>query len=82
MWATFTDVSAEDFGEGSFDKGFSVTVPFDLFFSKTSTKTGSFAFRPLTRDGGQKIGIGPRLYDVTGASSNRAIMHDWDRFLD
>lgn len=82
VWATLTDVSAKQFGEGSFDKGFAITLPFDLFLSKSTTKTGSFAFRPLFRDGGQRAGASPALYDVTSASSKSEIFHNWDRFLD
>ena len=82
IWATLTDVSAEQFGEGSFDKGFAISLPFDLFLSKSTTKSGSFAFRPLFRDGGQRAGAGPNLFDVTSASSKREIIHNWDRFMD
>jgi hypothetical protein len=55
VWATLTDVPFEDFGEGSFDKGFYFQVPLDgLFGSKTR---GRFAtrMRPIQRDGGQRL---------------------------
>ncbi|MEQ9639180.1 MAG: YjbH domain-containing protein [Alphaproteobacteria bacterium] len=81
-WATLTNVSAEDFGEGSFDKGFFVSVPFELFLPQSTTSRGSFAFRPLTRDGGQMLGIGPRLYYVTQRGNKNAIFDTWDQFLD
>ena len=36
VWATLTDVPFDEFGEGSFDKGFYFQVPLDgLFGSKT-----------------------------------------------
>lgn len=81
-WATLTNVPAEDFGEGSFDKGFFVSVPFELFLPQSSTARGSFAFRPLTRDGGQMLGVGPRLYYMTKRGNSEAIFDTWDRFLD
>jgi hypothetical protein len=81
-WATLTNVSAEDFGEGSFDKGFYVTLPLELFLTKSSTRYGSFSFRPLTRDGGQMVNTRNKLYDLTGASSHKEIVHDWSKFLD
>ena len=34
LWATITDVSAEDFGEGSFDKGMFFKIPFDGLFGR------------------------------------------------
>jgi hypothetical protein len=82
VWATLTNVSAEEFGEGSFDKGFFVVFPFQLFFPRSAPTTGSFAFRPLTRDGGQMVSVGKRLYDITGAHSLKAFARDWRTFLD
>ena len=33
VFATKTDLSAEEFGEGSFDKGFYFAIPTDSFFT-------------------------------------------------
>ena len=55
VFATFTDVPARVFGEGSFDKGFFVSLPLDLFFQRSTRRYANFLFRPLTRDGGQKV---------------------------
>jgi hypothetical protein len=82
LWSTFTDVPAEVFGEGSFDKGFYIRIPFDLFLTKSTTQKGTFAFRPITRDGGARLGMESRLYGiVTSANANR-LVHHWDKFLD
>lgn len=64
-FATKTDVSAEEFGEGSFDKGFFIYLPLDLFFPRSSRKSATFSFRPLTRDGGQKVRDGASLFYLT-----------------
>lgn len=61
-FATKTDVSAADFGEGKFDKGFFIYLPFDLFFPRSTRRGVNLAFRPLTRDGGQKVRDGVSLY--------------------
>ena len=54
-WATKTDVSSEDFGEGSFDKGFYFQVPLDsIFAGNTRSKFGT-RMRPIQRDGGQRL---------------------------
>ena len=54
-WATMTDVSSEDFGEGSFDKGFYFQVPLDsIFGGNTRSKFGT-RMRPIQRDGGQRL---------------------------
>jgi len=64
-WATFTDVSPEEFGEGSFDKGFYVRIPFDWFFAKSSTNHVRVNWNFLTRDGGQRLARRYQLYDMT-----------------
>jgi hypothetical protein len=82
LWATFTDVSAEDFGEGSFDKGFYLRIPFEIFLTNSTKQSGTFAFRPITRDGGAMLGVQGRLHSVTGGGSRGEVMREWDRFLD
>lgn len=62
IFATKTNVSAAEFGEGSFDKGIYITLPLDLFFAKSTRREAGFTFRPLTRDGGQMVYDGPELY--------------------
>jgi membrane-associated phospholipid phosphatase len=64
-WATKTNVSAAQFGEGSFDKGIFVSVPFDLMFPKTSADVAHFSWNPLTRDGGARLSRSIALYDLT-----------------
>jgi membrane-associated phospholipid phosphatase len=64
-WATKTNVSAAQFGEGSFDKGIFVNVPFDLMFPKTSADVAQFVWDPLTRDGGARLSRSVALYDLT-----------------
>lgn len=62
IFATKTNVSAAQFGEGSFDKGVYISLPLDLFFASSTRREAGFAFRPLTRDGGQMVYDGPELY--------------------
>ncbi len=54
-FATKTNVPAEVFGEGSFDKGIFWAIPFDAFLTSSSRSYASFAWKPLTRDGGAKL---------------------------
>jgi hypothetical protein len=55
LWATITDVSAEDFGEGSFDKGMFFKIPFDGLFGRNTRGAYGAAVRPIQRDGGQRL---------------------------
>lgn len=81
VWATVTNVSAADFGEGSFDKGLFVNMPFDLFSTTSTTSRAALAWRPLTRDGGQKVSTGPGLYGLLNSRSTRNIANSWNEIL-
>ena len=57
VFASFTDVSSEQFGEGSFDKGIFFNIPiFNNFISYT--------WKPLTKDPGAKLIRKNSLYDL------------------
>ncbi|HAT2249782.1 TPA: YjbH domain-containing protein [Aeromonas hydrophila] len=64
-YATLTDVSADEYGEGSFTKGIYVTIPFDLMLIRPTTSKGTIGWVPLTRDGGQMLNRSQSLYDLT-----------------
>ncbi|MGL5487002.1 MAG: YjbH domain-containing protein [Shewanella sp.] len=64
-YATLTDVSSEEYGEGSFTKGIYVTIPFDLMLIHPTTTKGSIGWVPLTRDGGQMLSRKTALYSLT-----------------
>jgi membrane-associated phospholipid phosphatase len=68
-----TNVSAEKFGEGSFDKGVYLSVPFDAFLTRSSNTTASVVWKPLTRDGGAKLNRSVELYDLTVARDDRTL---------
>lgn len=65
-FATKTDVSSKDYGEGSFTKGFYISIPFDLMFAEPTVKRGAVGWVPLTRDGGQMLQRRKGLYGVAG----------------
>ena len=57
VFATFTDVSTEDFGEGSFDKGIFFNIPIYGNFI-------NYTWRPLTKDPGAKLVRRNSLHDL------------------
>lgn len=61
---TLTDMPFDEFGEGSFDKGIRVTVPTDFFLGNASRKSVSANLASLSRDGGARLEIDGRLYDI------------------
>ncbi len=74
-FATKTNVTAAQFGEGSFDKGVYVSVPFDAILTRSSSLNASFLWRPLTRDGGVKLDRQSPLYDVTSHMDDRTLWY-------
>lgn len=64
-YATKTDVSSVDYGEGSFDKGIYVSVPFDFLLPRSTRARANFLWNPLYRDGGARVGHSYGLYQMT-----------------
>ena len=54
-FATFTNVSTTDYGEGSFDKGLYFKIPFNSLYSGNTRGSFSTILRSIQRDGGQKL---------------------------
>lgn len=79
-YVTLTDVSYEDFGEGSFDKGIRVTVPFDWAFGQPSRREIETNLSSLTRDGGARLNVDGRLYDVVRDGHIFEYEDSWGRF--
>lgn len=57
VFATFTDVSSKDFGEGSFDKGVFFNIPIYKNYV-------NYTWRPLTKDPGAKLVRMHTLHDL------------------
>ncbi|MEO3678861.1 YjbH domain-containing protein [Rheinheimera sp. FR7-31] len=64
-YAAITNVSAEEYGEGSFTKGFYLSIPFDLFSLRPSKGRGRLPWIPIARDGGQPLNRPATLIDAT-----------------
>jgi len=79
-FATLTDVSAEDFGEGSFDKGFRLTIPLGPLMGTPTRQAGDLTIRPLTRDGGARLDLQDRLYEQVRDYHRPDLEKTWGRF--
>lgn len=78
---TLTNVSFEDFGEGSFDKGISLEIPLSWFTGKPSRRTVSQTIRPVLRDGGARLDVRNRLYDYTRQDRGTRLASQWGRYF-
>lgn len=82
VFATRTNVSAEEFGEGSFDKGIFIALPIDMLSYFSSRGMVRMGWRPLTRDGGQRLAQAKRLYPIVSDVGRDALLSDWSKVLD
>ncbi|MDZ7852535.1 MAG: YjbH domain-containing protein [Halomonas sp.] len=78
-WATWTDAGVEDFGEGGFDKGLYLSIPYDAIFTRSSRERADIAWRPLTRDGGARLNRQYELYDLTRERQLGDYWQDYDK---
>lgn len=77
IFATKTNLSSEEFGEGSFDKGFYFSIPTESFFSNFRQGDISFGLHPLTKDGGAILNHLNPLYALYGDTNSQSIRRDW-----
>ncbi len=66
-WLTRTQASSQDFGEGSFDKGIYIEMPFDVISPRSLGGLARLSWTPLTRDGGASLTRAYPLHQVLRA---------------
>lgn len=76
---TLTDVSSSEFGEGSFDKGVSISIPYSWFLGRPSPGYVTQALRPVQRDGGARLSVPGRLYGQIRSAQQSELIADWGR---
>ena len=72
-FVTKTNVSAAEFGEGSFDKGIIIRIPLGWVAPLETQSQIAMDLRPVQRDGGQTLGGDATLYDETRITSEGEI---------
>ena len=78
---TLTDVTDEDFGEGSFDKGVldRDPVPLDRAVRDPRRPTPS-TLTSVSRDGGARLDISNRLYPIVRDFDRNRLAQNWGSF--
>ena len=79
---SLTDISKEEFGEGSFDKGFYFNIPMQAFFTNYSRSLAGWGLKPLTRDGAAYVTHSHHLWGITEPAQAYSIERDWDDLYD
>ncbi len=77
---TLTDVPFDVYGEGSFDKGIFLTIPFSWGLPYETRERFTTTIRPLTRDGGARLSVGNRLYPIVQEADAGDLRADWGHF--
>jgi len=73
-FATKTNVSASQFGEGSFDKGLIIRIPLGWVAPIETQSQIGLDLRPVQRDGGQALNGDATLYDETRSTSEGELL--------
>lgn len=79
-FVTKTNVSAKDFGEGSFDKGIKITIPLNWGLGSPNANAISTVIRPLSRDGGARLNVRERLYEGVRGYHDTTLDSQFGRF--
>lgn len=78
-FATVTDVSAAEFGEGGFDKGVRFSIPLNWALGTQGRNTFGATLRPATGDGGARLDVEGRIYDSIREYHTDALDPEWGR---
>lgn len=78
-YATLTNVSFDDFGEGSFDKGLRITIPTQALLGQPSRRANTVNLQSLTRDGGARLNVRDRLYPRVREYHQPELAQGWGR---
>jgi hypothetical protein len=79
-FVTKTDVSSEQFGSGSFDKGITLEIPYAVLLGQPSTRMQKTTLRPFGRDGGQRVDVDGRLYESVRGYRADGLTEQWGQF--
>lgn len=75
-----TDVSYEDFGNGSYNKGIVVRVPTDFLTGQATRSSYGTTFRTRIGDGGAQLSVSERLYEMVRDGHQADLEDTWGRF--
>ena len=80
-FATLTSATPEEFGEGSFDKGITFSIPVRALIGTPVRQRLGLTLRPVTRDGGARLAVPDRLYGRVRGFHEGDLTRSWGRVL-
>ncbi|PRA54289.1 MULTISPECIES: YjbH domain-containing protein [Pseudomonas] len=78
-WVTLTTASKEEYGEGSFDKGIYISIPFDEMMSLSTMRRANIVWAPLTRDGGARLNRAYSLQSMTDSRDSDLFYRNFEK---
>lgn len=79
-YVTHSDISYADFGDGSYTKGIQVVIPQEYLTGAATRATVGTTLQTQTGDGGARLMVGGRLYDVVRDAHLSDLSDTWGRF--
>ena len=79
-YVTQTDLSYEDFGDGSYNKGVRISIPQDFFDGNPKRGTYGTTIRTRSGDGGAQLNVSGRLYGIVRDAHTQDMTDTWGRF--
>ena len=79
-YVTRTNVSVEDFGQGSYAKGVSLTMPLRWGLPYETKSQASINLGSVSSDGGARLRVSGRLYDRVRDLNALSLEEDWSTF--
>lgn len=81
-WATLTTATSAEYGEGSFDKGIYISIPFDELMSVSTMRRANIIWSPLTRDGGARLNRSYSLHSMTDSRDSDLFYRNFDKITE
>jgi hypothetical protein len=81
-WATITTASGAEYGEGSFDKGIYLSIPFDELMSMSTMRRANLVWSPLTRDGGARLNRSYQLHSMTDSRDDDMFYRNFEKITE
>jgi len=81
-WVTLTTATKEQYGEGSFDKGIYISIPFDELMSVSTMRRANIVWAPLTRDGGARLNRAYSLHSMTDSRDSDLFYRNFEKITE
>ena len=75
-----TELSYAEFGDGSYNKGVRISIPQDFLTGNPSTRNYGTTIRTRVGDGGARLQVDGRLYDIVRDVHTSDLEDTWGRF--